>query len=234
MKKFIFLLSILMFSSNNFAVNVNTYIPPQAFKYKEIIQLDIELYFKNIPEPNYIPSLIEHESCISLTHKRCWNPSSQLKTSRELGIGVGQLTKAYNKDGSIRFDALKEIRDKHKADLKELSWENIAVRPDLQIRAMTLMLRDLNKQLYNVPDIMNRLHMVDASYNGGLGGLLKERRACALAANCDPNIWFKNIENYCLKSKKVLYGNRSACDINRHHTYIIFKSILPKYKKQYF
>lgn len=57
----------------------------------------------------------------------------------------------------------------------------------------------------------------DAAYNGGIGGLDNERRACKLASWCDHTKWFDNVEKLCLKSKVALYGNRSACDINRHH-----------------
>ena len=57
----------------------------------------------------------------------------------------------------------------------------------------------------------------DASYNGGIGGLDSERRACKLASWCDHTKWFGNVEKLCLKSKAALSGNRTACDINRHH-----------------
>ena len=37
-----------------------------------------------------VGALIEHESCISLTHSRCWNAASRLKTEKEEGAGLGQ------------------------------------------------------------------------------------------------------------------------------------------------
>ena len=73
----------------------------------------------------------------------------------------------------------------------------------------------------------------DAGYNGGLGGVNNERRACKLASWCDPNKWFDNVEKLCLKSKAALYGNRSACDINRHHVRDVLLVRSTKYN-QYF
>lgn len=228
MAKFLFLFFVCVS-----ACAETNYIPPKAFQYKETIESELNTYFPNIPEYNYIPSLIEHESCISLKHKKCWDSTAQLKTSRELGVGLGQITKAYNKDGSIRFDKLTELRNNYKQELKDAKWGTIYQRPDIQIRMIILMIRDDYERLYNVKNIEYRLQMTDASYNGGIGGLLKERRACSLAKDCDPGIWFNNVERFCLKSKKFLYGNRSACDINRWHVFDVFKNKLPKYK-QYF
>jgi len=103
-------LLVFLLSSDVVAIDVKTYIPPQAYSYRLTIKEELNTYFRDIPHWNYIPSLIEHESCISLTHSKCWNPRSQLKTSREEGAGLGQLTRAYNSDGSIRFDSLEEMR----------------------------------------------------------------------------------------------------------------------------
>jgi len=73
----------------------------------------------------------------------------------------------------------------------------------------------------------------DAGYNGGLGGVDNERRACKLASWCDPNKWFDNVEKLCLKSKVALYGNRSACDINRHHVKDVLLTRSSKYDKYF-
>lgn len=231
MKKLLGLLLVLLCTTS---VAQSNYIPERAFTYKSTIKLELDTYFSDIPDYNYIPSLIEHESCISLKNSKCWSATSQLKTSREEGAGFLQVTRAYNTDGSVRFDSLKNMRDAYKNELREASWSTIYQKPDVQIRMGVLMVRDDFKKLYNVPSVEERLKMTDASYNGGIGGLLKERRACGMATNCDPNIWFKNVELHCLKSKKVLYGTRSACDINRHHVEDVFNNKLPKYRARYF
>ena len=213
--------------------NTKAYIPPAAFQYFDIIKKEQHRVLPDFPYPHYFAGLIEHESCLSLTHSRCWNPKSQLKSQRELGLGLGQITKTFNADGSIRFDTLSDLRRAHMAELKELSWSNVTQRPDLQIRAIIIMTRTNYKALYTVTNPYERLAMADAAYNGGLGGLRKERRTCGLAAGCDPQYWFGHIEKQCLKSKKILYANRNACDINRGHVIDTLKTRMPKYQPHF-
>lgn len=167
------------------------------------------------PKAWYLAGTIDQESCISLKHKRCWDPSSEFKTSREQGVGFGQITRAYTQTGSIRFDALQELKDKYPKELKELSWYNIKTKPDLQLKAVVLKMRDNYK--YYDKYTKDPLVFGMVSYNGGVGGLDKERRACKISSECDSNLWFNNVERFCLKSKTILYGKRSACDINREY-----------------
>lgn len=216
------------------ALDPKTYIPPQAFTFKEIIKDELDKHFPTIPEYNYVPALFEHESCISLRHSRCWNSTSELRSKREQGLGIGQATRAFREDGTVRFDIIKDMRDRYKQELREANWDTFKHRPDLQVRLTVLLLRDNWRGLYAVQDPMARLHMTDAAYNGGIGWIQRERRACGLAKGCDPGIWFGNVENYCLRSKKAIYGNRSPCDIAKHHPYDVFNNRLPKYKQQYF
>lgn len=204
-------------------------IPAKARLHLSDLAFEIDNHWRKIPNRAYLPGLIEHESCLSLTHSRCWSPTSRLKTQREEGAGFGQLTRAYRADGTLRFDALAEMRDRH-PDLRELDWSNIYNRPDLQLRTIVLQTRDLFLALLSVPDPMERLAMTDAAYNGGLGGLQRERRACTMAPGCDPGVWWDHVEVHCLKSRAPLYGNRSACDINRHHVRDVFERRMPKYE----
>lgn len=85
--------------------------------------------------------------------------------------------------------------------------------------------------LRHSPSDLEALAFGDAGYNGGNGGVDKERRACKLASNCDPSKWFNHVERYCMKSKAALYGTRSACDINRHHVEDVLITRAPKYRK---
>ncbi len=222
------LLTYLFLLSSVLAQN---YIPPQAYTFKDTIRTEIDMYFNNIPNYNYIPALIEHESCISLKHKRCWNSTSRLKSAREEGAGLGQITRAYNADGSLRFDSLYELRTRYKKELKDAAWETIYSRPDVQIRMIILMSRDNYNKLYDVPEPMEKLAMADAAYNGGMGGLQKGRRLCSLKQGCDPTIWFGNVEKIIVKSTKPIYGDRSPDDINKHHVKDVIRTRMPKYER---
>lgn len=231
LKYLVILLSIYSLQAS--AIDVKTYIPENAKLYLHTVKSESEKFFPELPIKAYPAALIEQESCIHLQAKRCWKPNSQLKTKREIGIGLGQTTVAFKEDGSVRFDSLKEMVDRHKLELKELSWSNIAVRPDLQIRFIMLMSRDNYKSLYKVTDAPNRLYMTDLAYNGGIGRVYKDRMACGLAKGCDPQLWFGHVEKYCTAGKKPLYGNRSSCDIQREHVHSVFKVRLNKYKSYF-
>lgn len=211
--------------------DVNTYIPEQAVEYLPTLKAQVKDVWPAFEFPNYFGALIEHESCISLTHSKCWNPKSRLKSDREEGAGLGQLTRAFKSDGSTRFDALEDAKRLDAKGLNDLRWETVYSRPDLQMRVLILMTRaNWNRLDKLVPDKEGKLAMTDAAYNGGIGGVMNERRACGLRGDCDPNKWFGHVEKVCLKSTKPLYAGRSACDINRHHVHDVLHTRMPKYK----
>lgn len=210
------------------AQDVRTYIPPQAEQYRAIFSAEQHANWPDHPKPAVLPALVEHESCISLKHSRCWNPASRLKTQREEGAGFGQITRAWSPDGKLRFDALAEMRQQHPA-LREWNWKNVYQRPDLQLRAVVLKTRGDFVALRVVVDPLERLAFADAAYNGGLGGVQKERRACGLRTGCDPQRWWGNVEEGCMKSRTPIYGGRSACDINRHHVTDVLRVRSMKY-----
>lgn len=212
-----------------FGRSAHAQVPANAHQHLPQLSAEIDTYWPDTPRRAYFGGLIEHESCISLTHRRCWNPRSELKTSREQGVGFGQITRAYRADGSLRFDALAEMRDRHPA-LRDWSWGNVHSRPDLQLRAVVLKVRDDYKALPSSIGPLNRLAFADAAYNGGFAGMQRERRACGLKADCNPRLWFGHVEHACLKSRAPLYGGRSACDINRHHVKDVLRRRAPKYE----
>lgn len=204
-----------------FGKSVNAAVPPHAVVFAPILKAEQARFWVDHPMPELLAGLVEQESCLSLTHSRCWSPLSKLKTSREEGAGVGQITRAYRADGTLRFDSLADMRRQY-PELSEWSWSNVYARPDLQFRGLVLMNRSNFKSLSMVVPVLSRLAFADAAYNGGLSGVQKERRACSLKDGCDPQVWFSNVEKVCLKSRKVLYGSRSACDINREHVRMVF------------
>ncbi len=211
------------------AQDVRTYIPERADYWRLTLKVEQIKGWPDHPKPELLPALIEHESCITLKHSRCWNPSSRLKSAREEGAGLGQITRAWSPDGKLRFDALAEMRDRHPA-LREWSWKNVYDRPDLQMRAVVLKTRGDFMSLSVVKRESDRLEFADAAYNGGLGGVQKDRRACQVKTGCDPQRWFGHVEGTCTKSRAPLYGGRSACEINRHHVSDVVLIRSPKYR----
>jgi hypothetical protein len=189
-------------------------LPAGAIKYMPVLKAEQMRLWPDHPDPALLASLVEQESCASLKSRSCWNPAARLKSAREEGAGMGQITRAWRADGSLRFDSLAGLRAQYGGELGAWSWENAYDRPDLQLRAIVLMSRDAYRPFRAAPAA---LAFADAAYNGGAGGVQKERRACAMASGCDAGQWFRHVELHCLKSREPLYGNRSACDINREH-----------------
>lgn len=212
-------------------INPNTYVPYNAKIYAPTLSKEIKYSFSDFPFYPYFGGLIEQESCIALTWHSCWNPKTQLLTKREQGAGLGQLTRAFNPNGTVRFDSLEAIRERHYKQLHDLSWSNILIRPDLQMRAIILMSKDNYRDLYMVPTPYDRIAFTDSAYNGGLGGVYNDRRLCSLTKGCNPDIWFDNVSKTCTKSHIAIYGNRSPCDINRTHVYNVLLIRMDKYKQ---
>lgn len=188
-------------------------LPPGAIKYGPMLKAEQMKYWPNHPDPELLAALVEQESCISLKHPKCWNPGAQLKTAREEGAGMLQVTRAYRADGSLRFDTLTDMRSKY-APLADMSWQNIYQRPDLQLRALVLLAKESAAPFNKTA---GQYGFADAAYNGGVPGVQRERRACELSPGCNAREWFDNVEKHCLKSRQPIYGRRSACDINREH-----------------
>lgn len=200
-------------------------IPPQAHQYLPVLRAELSRTWPTAPDRAYMAGLIEHESACP-AKRSCWKPTARLKSAREEGAGLGQLTRAWRADGSLRFDKLAEMREAHPA-LRDLSWATIYQRPDLQMRTMIVMVKADHQFFSGRGDA---LAFADAAYNGGRGGVEKERRACGLRDGCDPRQWFGHVERVCLKSRTPIYGTRSACDINRHHVHDVLHVRAPKYR----
>ena len=154
---------------------------------------------------------------------------AKLQTQRELGLGLGQFTTAYNADGSVRFDAAAEIRAKYRTELADFKGEGLR-DPRLGIRA--LVLKDLTEwQVINgVPVPVERMAMVLGAFNGGGGAVRKDRMLCGNTPACNPALWFGHVELTSYKSRVKWAGyGQSAFDINRAYPKKIFAQAL-KYR----
>lgn len=201
-------------------------LPAGFVTYGPVLKAEQRHYWPGDPDPAALAALVEQESCVSLSSRGCWNPGARLKSSREEGAGMGQITRAWRADGALRFDALADMRERYRAELGDWSWTNVYARPELQLRAIVLMSRDGAAPFRAAPEM---LAFGDAGYSGGVGGVQRERRACALTTGCDPGRWFGHVELHCLKSRAALYSGRSACDINREHV----RNVLTVRRKKY-
>ena len=191
--------------------------PDAAKKLLPLLKMQQTMYWATMPLPSALGAQVEQETCITLKSKSCWSPRAELKTSREQGVGLGQLTRAFTKTGATRFDALSDIVSSNPKELKGLSWEN-RYDPTLQLRALVLKNKQGFDLVLSTHSTEDRLAMSFAAYNGGSGGLNSDRRSCAGTVGCNPGKWFGNVERTSLKSKSAVHGyGKSFFEINREY-----------------
>ena len=197
-------------------------LPARAYQYIPVLIQEQQAYWPDMPLVSSLPAQVEQETCPSLTSSKCWNPRAELKTSREYGFGLGQLTV------TDRFDNFAEAR-KLDSSLRDWAWED---RYDArrQLRTMVLMDRGHYRSLRQVPDPFERLAMTFSAYNGGLGGVLADRRLCSSVPGCDPNRWFGHVERHSTKARASVAGyGKSFFEINREYVRNILIVRRPKY-----
>jgi hypothetical protein len=190
-------------------------VPVQANAHLPALRAALQANWPDHPWPAYFGGLVDHESACPRPSS-CWRPTARLLTWREEGCGMPQLTRAWRRDGTLRFDTLGELSRRH-APLRDLNWANCYARPDLQLQALVLMSKHVWETIQGVPDDGARLAMADSGYNAGEHRVHADRRACGLAKSCDSRLWWGHVELWCTASRQPIYGTRSACDINRHH-----------------
>ncbi|EAM1616337.1 lytic murein transglycosylase [Salmonella enterica] len=191
-------------------------IPKRAANYlSELVNIQREVWAA-APDPSFLAGQVEQETCITLEHTYCWNPRAELKTSRENGIGMGQFTRAYNKDGSIRFDVIDDLRRTH-PELYDWGWDN-RYNATYQLKALVLMNRSIYNRVKGAASDTDRLAFTLSAYNGGEGGLRQDRRLCANTPGCDQSRWKGNVERTSLKAKAPQKGyGKGFFEINREY-----------------
>lgn len=204
-------------------------LPERAKEYLPLLVDRQRAIWPDAPMPSFLGSQVEQETCISLRHSKCWNPRAELKTSRENGIGLGQFTRAYKADGSIRFDKISELAAQH-ASLRGWSWET-RYDASYQLTAIVEMDKAIYSRVRGAATELDRLSFALSAYNGGEGGLLQDRRLCANTPRCDSTRWRGHVELYSLKSKvpKSGYG-QSFFHINREYVSNVIGLRRPKYE----
>lgn len=174
-------------------------------------------YWGQHPDPATLGAQVEQETCITLSHRSCWSPKAELRTTREHGIGLGQLTRTFTSTGRPRFDSLQDLKRSFPQELEGFAWQT-PYDPRLQLRA--LVLKDLQnfRLIQGVDSDLDRLAMTYAAYNGGLGGLVSDRITCRATPGCNQGVWFGHVEQTSLKARQSVAGyGKSFFQINREY-----------------
>jgi hypothetical protein len=197
-------------------------LPGDAPQLIGTLKAEIGRYWPEVTPRAWVPALIEQESL--------WRVRAQLKTDRELGCGLGQFTKAFNADGSVRFDALTETK-RLDPSLANWSWQDCA-NAQMQMRAVVLKLRSHERQCVPLMATNRDAKACNAAvYNGGGGSITKRIRSCQVTAGCDPRVWFGHLDTQCPQSRVRHAGYaESFCEINSKYPARI-EERMPKYQE---
>lgn len=192
-------------------------LPPNAVTYLPVLVQEVRTHWPEFDFGYLIAGQVEQETCYNLKHKKCWNPRAELKTAREYGFGLGQLTI------TAKFNNFEEAKKLH-GSLHDWDFSE-RYDPARQLRVMVLMDRNMYRAIKNADDEAERIAMMFSAYNGGLGGLNQDRKLCAGQDGCNPGLWFGHVENTSFKKKTKTQGyGKSFFEINREYvTNIMFK-----------
>jgi len=173
--------------------------------------------------PSVLAAQVEQETG-PCPGRQCWSPRAEFQTPREHSVGLAQFVKTK------RFDALAELRRANPTALAGWDWASPTLYdPARQLRGLALLDMQGWRVLAGVPDD-DRLAMMLAAYNGGMGGLQSDRRACAGTPGCDPTRWWGNVEHTSLKAKTAVKGyGKSFFQINREYPVDILRIRRPRY-----
>jgi len=191
------------------SINIsNASCPKKAKPFIPIIKEITERYWSDICPIEIIPGQIYAESS--------WKIKAERKVGREYGFGLAQITivKGY-------FNEWVEMRKRWPGEFDNWKWED-RFNPYFQIKFMVLYDKFLWNKVGFAKTRWDRWAFTLSSYNGGLGGLLKDRRI-AKNRGCDPDIWFECVEKYSWRSNW-------AFKINRRYVKNIMTKFAPRYK----
>ena len=183
-------------------------LPSNAQLHLPVLLQEITDHWPDVPLRSALGAQVEQETCSSLKSQRCWNPRTELKTDREYGFGLGQLTV------TSRFNAFEEVRGLDPS-LKTWKWAE-RYDPIRQLRALVLKDRFNFDRFPRAATPLDQLAFGIAAYNGGVGGTLNDITLCRATPSCDSGIWTGHVETTSTKSRTKWKGyGQSAFEINR-------------------
>ena len=198
-------------------------VPSNAYKYVPTLVVEQRGRWPAAVQPFTMAGQVEQETCISLKSSGCWNPHTELKTRREYGFGLGQVTVTST------FNAFNEERALDPS-LKNWQWSD-RYDPQMQLRGLVLKDRQLFYLVQGAASDEDRLAFAYAAYNGGMGGVLSDRRVCAATPHCDSRRWFGQVERTSLKARASVTGyGQSFFNINREYVHNILLVRSTKYR----
>lgn len=213
MKKYLLAMVILILGSCEpvFAITALDRSKP----YLPVLSDVIKTYWPAAPGKPIMAGKIEQESS--------WKEKATLKTSREHGRGLGQLTIAYNKDGSERFNTYRNAV-KMKA-LKDWDWQAdpYNVRYQLTYSVLTDRSNFVMVRPYSVNDYQ-AWKCALVCYNAGSGRWLS-RRHNAKARGLSADRWDDGLDQaYSAGESKLLYGRPLYVAVNEYPEVIFSRS----------
>lgn len=195
-----------------FATSTRAAEPPAAaLQYLPLLKTEQLAWWPQLRQASVLGAQVEQETCATLTHRKCWNPRAELRTSREYGFGLGQITI------TSRFNVFDELRASHREALGDWRFED-RYHPVLQLRALVLKDRAGFDQVHGAATLTDRLAFMLAGYNGGDGAVRSDRRMCGATEGCNPAQWFGHVERTSLKARQAVQGyGKSFFEINREY-----------------
>ena len=199
-------------------------IPPQAPAVLALLLALLPRYWPGMPLPSFLAAQIEQETCPSPQHRMCFSERAELRTAREYGFGLGQLTI------TPRFNVFEEVKRMH-PDLADWPFED---RFDRRRQLIALLVKDRAhyRSCSNLmADAPAALACTAAQYNGGAGGFLADQRLCSNTEGCNPRQWFDHIEHTSTKAKTAVAGyGKSFFEINREYVRNVMQVRRAKYQ----
>lgn len=200
-------------------------IPAAAYRHLPTLAAEARAHWQApIAAPTAtLAGLIDHETACPRA-ATCWRADAMYKTQREEGRGLGMFTRAFTANGTLRFDALAELRALHPDALRDATWERHQGNAQWQARALVLKVSDNYAHASRLtPHPSERLTFAITMYNRGVAGVQNEAARCALTKGCDRTRWQGNVERTCTASNRALPGTRlSPCAISRRYAPDVF------------
>lgn len=205
--------SLLAWPVSGFSAPIN--IMARAAKHLPTLSELADLHWPSAPTREVMAGQIEQESR--------WKPGAELKTSREYGFGLAQITV------TSRFDNFQEARQRL-PPLRDWQWND---RWNVRHQMTYLVMTDrANFQALRgiFEDDENRWAGALVAYNAGMGTVLQRR---ALALQTIPSAaskWFGGLDSVRLPGEnRKLYG-RNLGDMRNEYPRLIIRVRAPKYR----